>query len=84
MLCEKDTPLSCGYKSNYCGFIVPDMFIVGDGFDFDEISAITAVQKQIQDKLKSALSIGIKVKIVEPMSIPRSEGKAKRVIDNRF
>ena len=54
------------------------------GFDFDEISAITAVQKQIQDKLKSALSIGIKVKIVEPMSIPRSEGKAKRVIDNRF
>ena len=54
------------------------------GFDFDEISAITAVQKQIQDKLKSALSIGVKVKIVEPMSIPRSEGKAKRVIDNRF
>ena len=48
------------------------------GFDFDEISAITAVQKQIQDKLKSALSIGIKVKIVEPRSIPRSEGKAKR------
>ena len=37
MLCEKDTPLSCGYKSNYCGFIVPDMFIVGDGFDFDEV-----------------------------------------------
>ena len=53
------------------------------GFDFDEIGAIEAVQKQIQDKLKSALSIGIKVKIVEPMSIPRSEGKAKRVIDNR-
>ena len=53
------------------------------GFDFDEIGAIEAVQKQIQDKLKSALSIGIKVKIVEPMSIPRSEGKAKRVIDHR-
>ena len=53
------------------------------GFDFDEISAITAVQKQIQDKLKNALSIGVKVKIVEPMSIPRSEGKAKRVIDKR-
>ena len=37
VLCEKDTPLSCGYKSNYCGFIVPNMFIVGNGFDFDEV-----------------------------------------------
>ena len=36
MLCEKDTPLSCGFKANYCGFIVPDFFIVGDGFDYDE------------------------------------------------
>ena len=40
MLCEKDTPLSCGYKSNYCGFIIPDMFIVGDGFDFDEVMRV--------------------------------------------
>lgn len=37
VLCEKDTPLSCGFKSNYCGFIVPDFFIVGNGFDFDEV-----------------------------------------------
>lgn len=27
---EKDTPLSCGYKANYCGFIVPDFFVVGE------------------------------------------------------
>ena len=37
MLCEKDTPLSSGFKSNYCGFIVPNFFIVGNGFDFDEV-----------------------------------------------
>ena len=53
------------------------------GFDFDEISAIERLQKQLEAKLKTALSVGIKVKIVEPKSIPRSEGKAKRVIDNR-
>ena len=28
--------MSCGFKANYCGFIVPDFFIVGDGFDYDE------------------------------------------------
>ena len=53
------------------------------GFDFDIIGEIESLQKQIEEKLKNALSIGIKVKIVEPMSIPRSEGKAKRVIDLR-
>jgi len=53
------------------------------GFNFDEIAAIERLQKEVEAKLKAALSVGIKVKIVEPKSIPRSEGKAKRVIDNR-
>ena len=53
------------------------------GFDFDEISAIEKLQKSVESKMKSALSVGLKVKIVEPKSIPRSEGKAKRVIDLR-
>ena len=53
------------------------------GFDFDEIAAIERLQKQVEAKLKAALSVGIKVKVVEPRSIPRSEGKAKRVIDMR-
>ncbi len=51
--------------------------------EIDEIGAIEAIQKQIQEKLKTALSVSIKVKIVEPKTIPRSEGKAKRVIDMR-
>ena len=53
------------------------------GFDIDGISAIEALQKEIHEKLKNALSVGVRVKIVEPKSIPRSEGKAKRVIDLR-
>ena len=53
------------------------------GFDFDEIRAIEKLQKQVESKMKTALSVGIKVKIVEPNAIPRSEGKAKRVVDLR-
>lgn len=53
------------------------------GFDFDEISKIEQLQKNLQSLLKTALGIKIDVKIVEPKSIPRSEGKAKRIIDLR-
>ena len=53
------------------------------GVDFDQISAIERLQKQIQAKMKTALSVGLQVKLVEPKSIPRSEGKAKRVVDLR-
>ena len=52
-------------------------------FDFDEVRAIEQLQRAIQERLKSALSVGIRVRIVEPKSIPRSEGKAVRVIDLR-
>ncbi|MBO5561482.1 MAG: phenylacetate--CoA ligase, partial [Firmicutes bacterium] len=34
-------------------------------------------------RLKSMLGIVVKVKLVEPKSIPRSEGKAVRIIDKR-
>lgn len=52
-------------------------------FDFDEISALEGVQRQIASHLKRDLSVKIDVRIVEPKSLPRSEGKAKRVIDLR-
>lgn len=56
---------------------------VNPDFALDEISAIEKLQKRMQDALKAALSVSMKVKLVEPKTIPRSEGKAKRVIDNR-
>ncbi len=52
-------------------------------FDFDQTGAIEALQRQISARLKTDLSVGIKVRIVEPKSISRSTGKAKRVIDTR-
>ena len=52
-------------------------------FDFDQIGTIEQLQKAIQEKYKAELSVGIKVKLVEPMTIARSEGKAKRVVDLR-
>ena len=56
---------------------------VNPDFSFDVVSAIERLQKEIAAKLKNALSVSINVRLVEPKSIPRSEGKAKRVIDLR-
>ncbi len=56
---------------------------VNPDFDFDQISAIEQLQRDIQSAMKAALSVGIRVKLVEPKTIARSEGKAKRVIDLR-
>ncbi len=49
----------------------------------DGIKAVQKVEKQIADSLRSTLGIGPKVNLVNPKSIERSEGKAKRVIDKR-
>ena len=56
---------------------------VNPDFDFDEVAQIERLQREIRAKLKDRLQIGIDVKLVEPKSIPRSEGKAKRVVDLR-
>ncbi|MDR2671910.1 MAG: phenylacetate--CoA ligase [Coriobacteriales bacterium] len=52
-------------------------------FDFDEIRKIEALQQRIVAELKSNLQVSVEVKVVEPKSIERSEGKAKRVHDLR-
>ena len=49
----------------------------------DEISRLKYLEKTIGDEIKTALGIQVAVKLVEPKSVARSEGKAKRVIDNR-
>ncbi|MEG2004362.1 MAG: phenylacetate--CoA ligase, partial [Clostridia bacterium] len=50
---------------------------------FDTIKEIELYAKSIENALQSTLNIHAKVNLVEPKSLPRSEGKAKRVIDNR-
>ena len=49
----------------------------------DDVKSIEATRKKITDALRSVLGIGATVKMVAPKTITRSEGKAKRVIDNR-
>ena len=41
------------------------------------------LKKKIGNVIKQAIGVSVRVKLVEPKSIERSEGKAKRVIDNR-
>ncbi len=52
-------------------------------FFSDRISELQVMSKKIQQSLESTLGISIDVKLVEPKSITRSEGKAIRVIDKR-
>ncbi|MBE6535816.1 MAG: phenylacetate--CoA ligase [Ruminococcaceae bacterium] len=49
----------------------------------DEIRVIEALTKKIGHVIQQALGISAKVKIVEPQSLVRSQGKAVHVIDNR-
>ncbi|MBR4279066.1 MAG: phenylacetate--CoA ligase [Clostridia bacterium] len=54
-----------------------------DGGLLDRYGELVALQKRIQDNIKNILGIAIKVTLVEPNSIERFTGKAKRVLDLR-
>ena len=49
----------------------------------DDIKNIEKLEKKITEEIRNVLGIGAKVHLVNPKTIARSEGKAKRVIDNR-
>ncbi len=56
---------------------------VSEEFFSDEIKALEGLTRKIAKVLQAALGLAVKVKLVEPKTIERSEGKAKRVIDKR-
>ena len=56
--------------------ITPDVFS-------DEIKQLERLEGKIKAEMASVLSLSAKVRLVEPGTIERSMGKAKRVIDNR-
>ena len=56
---------------------------VGPEVPFDEIRTLEALRARVSAEIASALAVNIAVKLVEPKSIERSEGKAKRVVDLR-
>ena len=49
----------------------------------DEVRKLEQLGKTITSELESSLGVAVKVKLVEPKSLQRSEGKAKRVEDRR-
>jgi phenylacetate-CoA ligase len=56
---------------------------VGETVFSDEIKGLETLARRIEHEIKDLLGVSSKVKLVEPKTIQRSEGKAKRVIDNR-
>ncbi len=56
---------------------------VDEAFFQDKISQLESLRQKLQNNLENALGLGIKVTLVEPKIIERSEGKSKRVIDKR-
>ncbi|MBW2355333.1 MAG: phenylacetate--CoA ligase, partial [Deltaproteobacteria bacterium] len=56
---------------------------VGERLFSDEVRQLQELERKISKNIKETLGVSAKVKLVEPHTIQRSEGKAVRVIDNR-
>ena len=56
---------------------------VGKEYFSGELKQLEMLRKKISEELKSEILITPKIDLVEPDSIPKGEGKAVRVIDNR-
>lgn len=56
---------------------------VSENMFSDEVKVLENLSRRIQNEIKDLLGVSCTVKLVEPKTIQRSEGKAKRVIDNR-
>jgi phenylacetate-CoA ligase len=56
---------------------------VDEAFFQDKISQLESLRQKLQNNLENSLGLGIKVTLVEPKMIERSEGKSQRVIDKR-
>ncbi|HIS78597.1 MAG TPA: phenylacetate--CoA ligase [Candidatus Caccousia stercoris] len=54
-----------------------------EGMFSDTVRNLESIEHQIANALQSTLNIVARIRLLEPKSIPRSEGKAKRVIDKR-
>jgi len=56
---------------------------LNESFFSDEVKNLQNFEKKIAKEIQSVLSVSVKVRLVDPKTIERSEGKAKRVIDKR-
>lgn len=49
----------------------------------DKVGEIERLRREIKERIKSVVGISAEIQLVAPKTIPRSEGKAKRIIDRR-
>jgi phenylacetate-CoA ligase len=56
---------------------------VNESIFTDRIKGLEGLSRRVEHDIKDLLGVSCKVKLVEPKTIQRSEGKAKRVIDKR-
>ena len=49
----------------------------------DEVKELVGIKRNIEDYIHNEIGLRVKVNLVEPKTLPRSEGKAVRVIDKR-
>jgi phenylacetate-CoA ligase len=54
-----------------------------EGYMTDTVGDLEKIRREIAEKIKSVVGISAKITLVSAKTLPRSEGKAKRVIDNR-
>jgi len=66
-----------GFKSDYLEIWVE----VSENIFSDEMSKMEALENRLRAEMDSVLAIAAKIKLVEPKTITRYEGKAKRVFD---
>ena len=56
---------------------------VSEGMFSDEVKELAKIERRIKAEVESTLGVAVQIRLVEPKSIARSEGKAVRVIDRR-
>jgi len=56
---------------------------VSDTLFADEIRKLQMLENRLQKSIKEFLGVSAKVRLMEPRSIQRSEGKAQRIVDQR-
>jgi phenylacetate-CoA ligase len=49
----------------------------------DSVKDIEKIEQLLRSEIQSAIGVSARIRLVEPRSVPRSEGKAKRVVDRR-
>ena len=69
-------------RVNHLDEMIVDVEINRDDFS-GELADLARIQKKVVKELRDALELRTTVKLVEPGSLPRFEGKATRVIDRR-